>query len=152
AHERLPADALVVSSGRVLNFMEFAGDYELFSFEVFDRNAIKNRTKILNDQNPHPMQRRKAETLARTLGDKTDAELADMQRALLSSNVVAGRTVALIAQRDDFRSARGRLGGGFDYAQQAEWIETQRGRDDEERVKTWTLYTLKTRTKESTAS
>jgi hypothetical protein len=108
--------------------------------------------KILNDRDPHPMQRRKVETLARTLGDKTDAQLADLQRVLLVTNVTAGRTVALIASRDEFRNARGRLGNAFQYDRLAEWVDVQRGRDDESRVIPVTLYALHLRVKESASN
>ena len=142
--QHLPADAVVVANGRTLNFVEFAGDHAMFSSDAFDRSAIKNRTKILNDLDPHPFQRRKAETLARTLGDKTDAQLAEMQRALLVTNVAAGRVVALVASRAEFRNARGRLGDTFAYDSLAEWEDGARG-------STWTLYQLRMRPKESLA-
>jgi hypothetical protein len=151
-HEKLPADAVIVANGHTLNFVEFAGDYVLFSTDAFNRNAIKNRIKILNDRDPHPFQRRKAQVLASTLGDKTDTQLADMQRALLSSNVAAGRVVALIAGREEFRTARGRLGGTFRYDPLAEWIEVSRPRGDETRATPVTLYALHPRAKQSAAS
>jgi hypothetical protein len=148
-HNKLPADAVVVANGRTLNSVEYAGDYVLFSTDAFDRNAIKRRIKVLDDHDPHPFQRRKAEVLARELGDKTDAQLADMQRALLVTNVVAGRTVALIASRDDFRNARGRLGGAFRYDTLAEWVEVRWPRENELRAIPVTLYALHLRPKES---
>jgi hypothetical protein len=150
-HEKLPADAVIAANGRTLNFVEYAGDYVLFSTDAFDRNAIKNRIKILNDRDPHPFQRRKAEVLAKELGDKTDAQLADMQRALLVTNVVAGRTVALIAGREEFRNARGRLGGAFRYDTLAEWIEVRRPREEELRAAPVTLHALHLRPKETKA-
>jgi hypothetical protein len=124
---------VIVASGRVLNFVEYAGDYELYSTDAFDREAIKKRTKILNDQDPHPFQRRKAETLARTLGDKTDTQLADIQRSLLASNVAAGKVVAIIASRDEFRPLAGGLGvrsGPTNLMR----VDLRRPREDESRV------------------
>ena len=150
-HDKLPADAVVVANGRTLNFVEYAGDYTMFSTDAFDRTALRKRIQILNDRDPHPFQRRKAEVLSKELGDKTDTQLADMQRSLLTSNVAAGRMVALLASREEFRSARGRLGGAFQYDSLAEWIEIRRPRNDEPQPSPVTLYAVHLRQKQSKA-
>jgi hypothetical protein len=74
-----------------------------------------------------------------------------MQRSLLTSNVAAGRTVVLIAGREEFRNARGRLGGAFRYDTLAEWVEIRRPREDESRAVPVTLYALHLRQKQTKA-
>jgi 4-amino-4-deoxy-L-arabinose transferase-like glycosyltransferase len=144
-HQHLPENAVVMATGRVLNFVELAGNYELYSLDSFDRSFVRNRTRVLTDANPHPFQRDKAVVLSHALGDKTDPELADMERALLATNLAAGRAVAVVTAKDGFRQLRGKLGGNFQFNEVQEWVEDRRNQRAEDHYDTWALYSLKPR-------
>jgi hypothetical protein len=145
--ENLPADTVIVASKRVLEFVEFAGDYRLYAQETFERGAITQARRTLEDDGPRPFQRQKAAQLLETLGTKTDAQLAEMQRGLLSKHLAAGRTVALIAARDAFQRGRARLGDKFQFEPLAEWTETQLAPNDTVRHTPWLLYKVTPRAK-----
>ena len=143
--DRVPAHALLVGSDGLLNNLEFAGDYELYSHENFDRKALTKHLKVLDDNEPHPFQRDKARTLAQTIGKMNDNQLVNLQRSLLATNVVAGRPVLVVGTREQFRSARGRLGETFRYEPVTEWLQVQFPKSNETRQTTWVLYRLELR-------
>jgi hypothetical protein len=140
--ERVPEHSLLLGSDGLLNNLEFAGDYELYSHENFDRKSLKKHLKVLDDDEPHPFQRDKARALAQTIGVMNDTQLVTMQRALLATNVAAGRPVMVVGTRDQFRNARGRLGDTFRYEPVTEWLQVQFPKTNETRQTTWVLYRL----------
>jgi hypothetical protein len=145
--EKLKDGAVIVASDRLLNFVEFAGDYHLYASELFDRGAIQNRIKVLKDNDPKPFQRRKAEKLAETQGKKSDSELTQEQRDLLNQQLAADREVAMIMPKDQYRRARGRLGDKFQLDPLTEWTEVRPGgRDADLNYTQWALYQVKSRT------
>ena len=145
--EKLPDGAVLLASDRLLNFIEFAGDWHLYASETFDRNAIQNRIKNLKDNDPRPFQRRKAEKLAETQGGKSDSDLTQEQRDLVNHQLAEGREVAMILTKDSFRRARGRLGDKFEFDSLTEWTEIRPGsRDNDLNYTSWALYQIKPRT------
>ena len=143
----VPDGAIIVAASGVLDSVEFIGNYELYSFEMFDRKWLTGRTDALKKEGPAPFQRRKAEELGNALGKMNDSQLAVVQRSLLASNVAAGRMVVVIATPDQLRTARGRLGDAFSYERLTEWYQVGFTKDDELRPVAWTLYRLQPRTK-----
>lgn len=140
--QRVPEHSTIVAPGGTLNNIEYAGTYELYSHENFDRKTIEKQAKILADTDPHPFQRDKARALSRVIGDKSDAQLIAMERSLLASNIAAGRMVVVVGTTDQCRSARGRLGEGFRYDPVTEWYQVSFGKEGEPRPTTWTMYQL----------
>jgi dolichyl-phosphate-mannose-protein mannosyltransferase len=144
--DKLQDGAVIVANDRLLNFVEFAGDYHLYSSELFDRGAIQNRIKELKDNDPRPFQRRKAEKLAETQGKKSDSDLTQEQRDLINQQLKAGREVAMILPKDAYRRARGRLGDKFEFDPLTEWTEIHYGAKDTDLSYTaWALYRIKPR-------
>ena len=143
----VPDGAIIVGTGGMLDSVEFLGNYELYSYETFDRKLLTWTTDVLKKEGPAPFQRRKAEELANTVGKLNDNQLAVLQRSLLASNVAAGRLVVLIATPDQLRTARGRLGEAFTYERLAEWYTVNFTKDDEPRPAPLALYRLQPRTK-----
>ena len=145
--EKLPDGTVILASDRLLNFMEFAGDWRLYALETFDRGAIQNRIKALKDNVPRPFQRRKAEKLAETQGSKTDSELTQEQRDLINQRLAEGREVAMVLPKDSYRRARGRLGDKFEFDSLTEWTEIRPGsRDNDQNYTSWALYRIKAHT------
>jgi len=143
----VPDGAIIVATGGLLDSVEYVGNYELYSFETFDRKLLTWRTGVLKKEGPAPFQRRKAEELENALGKLTDSQLATLQRSLLTSNVAAGRMVVVIASPDQLRAARGRLGDAFTYERLTEWYQVSFTKDDELRPAPMALYRLQPRTK-----
>jgi hypothetical protein len=151
--EKLPDGAVIVASDRLLNFVEFAGDWHLYALETFDRGAIQNRIKILKDNDPRPFQRRKAQKLAETQGSKTDSELTQAQRDLINQQLAEGREVAMVLPKDSYRRARGRLGDKFEFDSLTEWTEIRPGsRDNDLNYTSWALYQIKPHTAKPTST
>jgi len=145
--DKLKDGAVIVASDRLLNFIEFAGDWHLYPLETFDRGAIQNRIKNLKDNDPRPFQRRKAEKLAETRGQKSDSDLTQEQRDLIKKQLAAGREVAMIMPKDQYRRARGRLGDKFEFDPLIEWTEIRYGaKDTDLNYTAWALYRIKSRT------
>ena len=139
---RIPDGSILIAQYYTLLHLEFVGIYELYSHETFDSANLKRRLTVLNDQDPHPFQRDKAQALARAIGQMNDAQLVTLQRSLLASNVAAGRIVALVCPTDAFRPARGRLGDAFSYVKLDEWAATSFTISNEPRATIWGLYQL----------
>ncbi len=121
--DKLPPDAVILSDDQVLNFIDFVGDFHLYSFDIFSRNGLMNRLNVLNDEDPHPFQREKAEKLKRLFGNKNDGQLAEIQRKMISDFLVEGRTVALIGRKDAMGRWRARLSDRFEFVDEAEFVE-----------------------------
>ena len=150
--DKLKDGAVIVANDRLLNFLEFAGDYRLYAQETFDRGAIQNRIKILKDNDPRPFQRRKAEKLAEAQGKKSDSELTQEQRDLINQQLTAGREIAMILPKDSYRHARGRLGDKFEFDPLTEWTEIRYGaRENDLSYTAWALYRIKPRTPKPTS-
>jgi hypothetical protein len=151
--EKLPDGAVIVASDRLLNFVEFAGDWHLYALETFDRGAIQNRIKNLNDNDPRPFQRRKAQKLAEMQGSKSDSELTQAQRDLINQQLAEGREVAMVLPKDSYRRARGRLGDKFEFDSLTEWTEIRPGsRDNDLNYTSWALYQIKPHTTKPTSA
>jgi 4-amino-4-deoxy-L-arabinose transferase-like glycosyltransferase len=150
---QVPEGSIVVAGYGSLDDIEFLGNYEMYAAETFDRKAIQNRLKILEDHDPHPIQRDKVKSLARLVGDMSDAQLAKMQQSLLATNLAAGRPVSLLCTSDQFRAIRGRLGETFDYDRTAEWVRATwpKNAAAPQQV-TWDLYRLQPRRKQRPAT
>jgi len=145
--EKLKDGAVILASDRLLNFVEFAGDWHLYALETFDRGAIQNRIKALKDNGPRPFQRRKAQKLAETQGNKTDSELTQEQRDIINQRLTEGFEVAMVLPKDSYRRARGRLGDKFEFDSLTEWTEIRPGsRDNDLNYTTWALYQIKPHT------
>ena len=150
--QTVPDGAIIVAAGNMLDSLEFVGNYELYSFETFDRKLLTWRTDVLKKEGPAPFQRLKAEELATTLGKLNDSQLAERQRSLLVSNVAAGRMVVVIATTDQLRTARGRLGDTFSYDRLAGWSQASFTKDVELRLTPWAVYRLQPRSKNPPAT
>ena len=94
--EKLPEGAVIFAGNRLLNFLEFAGNYRLYAQETFERGSIQSTIKILKDNDPRPFQRRKAQKLAEARGNLSDSELTQEQRDLINQRLTEGREVAVI--------------------------------------------------------
>ncbi|HXI82554.1 MAG TPA: hypothetical protein VNL17_00530 [Verrucomicrobiae bacterium] len=150
--EKLPDGVVIVASDRLLNFVEFAGDWHLYALETFDRGAIQNRIKALKDDGPRPFQRRKAQKLAETQGDKSDSQLTQEQRDLINQRLAEGAEVVMVLPKDSYRRARGRLGDKFEFDSLTEWTEIRPGpRDNDQNYTTWALYQIKPHTTKSSS-
>lgn len=144
--ERLPVNAVIFADSRVLNFIEYLGNYRLYSQEMFDRASIRRWTQVLDDDEPHPFHRAKALHLARTLGGKDNFELAQLLSGLVSNHLAAGRTVAVITPTDGrIKNWRGRLSQRFAFEPVARWNEPQGGPRRDPRPVEWAMYRLSPR-------
>ena len=145
--EKMKDGSVIVASDRLLNFVEFAGNWHLYASETFDRGAIQNRIKNLKDNDPRPFQRRKAEKLAETQGKKTDSELTQEQRDVINRRLTDGLEVAMILPKDQYRRARGRLGDKFEFNPLTEWTEIRYGaKETDLSYAIWGLYQIKPHT------
>lgn len=145
--EKMKDGSVILASDRLLNFVEFAGDWHLYASETFDRGAIQNRIKNLKDNDPRPFQRRKAEKLAETQGKKTDSELTQEQRDIINHRLTEGLEVAMILPKDQYHRARGRLGDKFEFDPLTEWTEIRYGaRETDLSYTAWGLYQIKPHT------
>lgn len=135
---RVPAGAVALAPESTLNHLEFAGDYELYAADTFSRAAIQRRVKVLEDDRPHPFQRRKARQLAERLGALNDEQLAQMQREFFEAQLTAGRAVVALGTDDQWRAWRGRLGERLAFRPLATWDGPIRR--NESRAAAWTLH------------
>jgi len=142
----VPSGSVILATGSTLNTVEYAGDYHLYSQQVFTRDWVRRRLSVLKDNDPHPFQRDKALALERLLGDKTDAQLAGLQREVLAQHLAAERAVAVICTKAEFGIWRGRLGDQFKWKPIAEWVEVQNastaGLLPKPQCTSWGLYSV----------
>jgi polyhydroxyalkanoate synthesis regulator phasin len=145
--DRVPENAVLLGGRRIHEFMEYFGNYRLVALETFERSGVTRALRGLRQDGPHPFHRPKAEAISRQLGDKTEAQLAELQRQFIAEQLAAGRFVALVGPKDLYRRWRGRFQNRFQFVTLAEWIEAKRGPNDQPRQTEWALYSLKLRPK-----
>lgn len=79
-----------------LNYLQFVGDWELFSFDSFTSRAGMRglrRGGIREPDDPDPLQGRRREFVAELYGNKTDRDLLEEQRKLIDDRLEDGRRV-----------------------------------------------------------
>ncbi|MBI4027349.1 MAG: hypothetical protein HY360_20355 [Verrucomicrobia bacterium] len=141
----LPSNSVILSDDHVLNFVEYAGNFRLYSFDIFSRSALQNKTKVLNDNNPHPFQRQKAAKLRKLFGNKNDAQLADIQRDRVARLLAAGKRVTVISRKDGMQRWRGRLSDRFAFSNMTEYLEIQTPPKGDPRPTVWSLVAIRPR-------
>lgn len=138
----VPEGAVIFAADHLLNYIEFWGTYRLYGHEMFDRQAIANRLKVLQTDDPHPFHRAKAQRIANLLGSRTDAQLARLQLDRLRRHAAAERPVYLLAHGDGLRRWRLRVGEWFEFPPVAQWSEWQTTPKNEVRIQSWTLHAV----------
>lgn len=135
----LPEGSVILSDEHVLNYLEFAGDYRLYSQGAYERNALVRKTKVLNDDEPHPFHREKARDLMKWLGKKTDAQLNELLRQKLSAQLAEGHAIAIVTSQGQLARWRGRLSDGFQFRTVAEPVEVRQNPKGEPQTNSWIL-------------
>jgi hypothetical protein len=142
-HEKLPNGSVVLSDESVLNYIEFAGNYKLYSTGAYERSSLLGRTKVLKDNEPHPFQRKKAKDIEDWLGNKTDAQLNDLLQDRLARQLADGHSVYVIASQGNLSRWRGRLSDRFQFSLIDECVEAKVNQKGEVNVSSWSLHELK---------
>lgn len=135
----LPEGSVILSDEHVLNYLEFAGDYRFYPQGAYDRNALLRKTKVLNDDEPHPFHREKARDLMKWLGKKTDAQLNELLRQKLSDRLAEGHAIAIVTPQGQLARWRGRLSDGFQFRTVAEPVEVKQNPKGELQTNAWIL-------------
>jgi 4-amino-4-deoxy-L-arabinose transferase-like glycosyltransferase len=144
AQRHLPPNATLFASKRVLDVLEFAGDWTLFATENFDRRPVANTLKPLAQDGPHPFQRRKAQELKERRGGWSDDQFNQALRDLVTAEQNTGRPVFWALPADQLnKAARNRLGGAFKLTPVAGWLELRRNDDDNQRYTDWLLLAIR---------
>jgi hypothetical protein len=138
----LPTDAAILTSNGFSNFIEFFGDYRLYNHETFDRGAIQRRMRVLQleQAEPNPFQRERAERLAQLVGNKTNTQLLKLQRAFMRDLTADGHAVGLIANEWQLRHWRGRIGNEYQFLLRSGWNEQRTDRRGNLQVIDYALY------------
>jgi hypothetical protein len=143
--KNLPPDAVVFSEDHTLNFIEYVGNYRLYPFNIFEKGAIENRIKVLDDDEPHPFQRQKAKRIAELFKNKDNGQLAALQRKVVERYLARGRSVAIVASERNISNWRGRMDGQFEIVANGESADVQVSPRGDRRPITWALYSIKPR-------
>lgn len=91
-----------------LNYLQFAGDWEVFSFDAFSSRAGMRgmrRGGAVETDDPNPLQGRRRQFVADLYRNKTDRDLLEEQRKLIDERLAAGRRVFAVVNN----STRGAL-------------------------------------------
>lgn len=142
---KLPPDAVIFSEDHLLNFIEYAGDYRLYAFDIFEKGAIDRRLKVLENNEPHPFQRQKAKRIADLFRKKNNAQLAELQRKVVERHLARGRTVAVIVSERNVSNWRGRMSGQFQFVSNGDYLDVQVSPKGDRRPTIWSLYSLQRR-------
>ncbi|MFA5204718.1 MAG: hypothetical protein WC708_09985 [Lentisphaeria bacterium] len=142
---QLPPNATLVASKRLLDFLEFAGDWTLFPTENFERRPVDKTLKKLADNGPDPFQRRKAQALKERRGGWTDEQFNRALRELLAAELDAGRPVFCALPADQVgKTVHNRLGGAFALTPRGGWLELRRTPDETSmRYTDWLLLAVR---------
>lgn len=79
-----------------LNYLQFVGDWEVFSFDAFTSRAGMRgmrRGGVAAADDPNPLQGRRRQFVAELYRDKTDRDLLEEQRRLIADRLAEGRRV-----------------------------------------------------------
>lgn len=96
-----------------LNYLQFVGDWEVFSFDAFTARAGMRgmrRGGAVETDDPNPLQGRRRQFVADLYRDKTDRDLLEEQRKLIDDRLDAGRRVFALVNN----STRGALDRAVD--------------------------------------
>jgi hypothetical protein len=95
----VPSGSLIFGQGGDLIMLQVAGDWRLYSSDLFTARYVRSFAAITGD-NPQGLQPRRARELSARLGGKTDDELADEQNRLIQSARNEGRRVFAVLPHD----------------------------------------------------
>jgi len=96
ARAMIPRGSLVFSHDHLLHYLQFVGDFQLYSPQVFSEATLRQRVK---DEMPdvHPLHKQRTQAIVDRLDEKfTQQELTRAQRAIIDSAVGHGRQVFFI--------------------------------------------------------
>ncbi len=139
----LPAGAGLMATPRVLSYLEFVVDNQLFSIRIFERDFIQGIANAAKRGGPSILIRQRLEQQVRLLGDKTDQQLAELQGELITETLARGGRFMLAATDDEARHVRNRLAKKLRLQMVSTWVETQAGPGDKVRCTPWALYEFK---------
>jgi hypothetical protein len=119
-----PAGSVVFSEERFLNHLQYVGDYQLYSPEIFNRAYIQRLERIDPDA-PQGLQPQRAQFLYRLLRNNSDAELTKKQGQIISNAHRAGKRVfaVLPGRRNDPNRRRSLPTASFEVKTIATWDE-----------------------------
>ena len=140
-----PSNAVIFSENRILNFVEYMGDFRLYSYDLFSRTSIRKRTQFLEDANPHPFQRERAETLRRLLGNQNSAQLVEIQCKRISQWISEGQTVAMICRKEHLPKWRERFENSFRIIPLTECTEVRASSKGSLRTTIWSFISIQPR-------
>lgn len=95
-----PQGSVLFSESRVLNFMQLAGDYELYDIQQFNRAMIRRYARIEDrmDQ-PSGLQPQRAADMYDRLKNMSEADLVKEQNRLMTDAMDQGRRVFFIVPK-----------------------------------------------------
>ncbi len=99
-----PSGSLIFAQDRWLNFLQLAGDYQLYDFQQFNRAAVQRFAHIDPDQ-PNGLQPQRAMEIYQRLKDETEPQLIKEQNELMSSALAAGKRVFFLVPRNSLGMA-----------------------------------------------
>jgi hypothetical protein len=107
-----PAGSVLFSDERLLNFIQYAGDFQLYGGDAFNRQSIQRYQRIDPDA-PQGLQPQRAQMLYEMLKDASEADLNKKRDKLVTDAFDRGeRVFAVVQQRGEGGRNRGPGGGG----------------------------------------
>ncbi len=140
--ERIPGSSVILSEEHALNFIEYAGDYRLYSSGFYDRGAMQSKIKVLRDDEPHPFHRAKAKDIEKWLGKKTDTQLNEALCDELGKHIESGRRVFVVTSQGSFARWRGRLSERYQFQPVAECVDVKQSPKGDLNIAPWSVYEL----------
>lgn len=148
---KVPEDGVILAEERILNFLEYAGEYRLYNLQYFEKGGMQKRTSVLDKSDPDPFQREKAEKLKKLIGDKNERQLVDMQRELIETRLKEGRKVFVVSPSDRMKKWNGRFEGRFKMISRGTISEIREGKKGEMRATLWALNEVTPKGQRSTS-
>ncbi len=105
--EAIPSGSLLFGDQRSLNYLQFVGDWRLYTTEPFTRASIQ-RLNRLDPDDPQGLQPRRAQNLYEMLKDYTDAQLLAIHDSIVNTALNDGRRVFFLLPERSARATRQR--------------------------------------------
>jgi hypothetical protein len=107
----VPSGSVVFSSEQLLNYLQFVGNYQLYSADMFNRGLAAGMMRGRGNADPNAptiFQRERAEAISKLTGGGDETKLALAQRSIIADAIRQGRRVFIVMpQVGDVQRLRG---------------------------------------------
>lgn len=118
--DSVPDGSVIFTDEDFVSALAYLGDYRVYYDPMFHPQFLRDYEPLLAHDRPWPISRRRIRGWKALLGGRSEADLAETERALVSQHLAAGRQVFFLTRGNYLQDWRDRLGASFTIATRLE--------------------------------